>query len=129
MLKHFLFIVIISFCIKSNAQVETIPKDYKTQKINENLDGTADGEMFNNINHPLAILGGILTFGGAGLYVVGAERKDIPNYSPKSTMQFVGIGTFLAGATLFAIFSTERERDIKRKKDKTYKAEEWEVEN
>ena len=141
MLKLLTTITLLFFFLIGNAQVETIPKDFKTPTSidNKTLGGLDDKEhkIFNNINHPLSIFGGALTLSGAALYIIGSERLGkqpidapyIESYSPQSPMQFIGIGAFLAGATLFVIFSTEREKGPKRKKNKTYNASEWEAPN
>lgn len=76
-------------------------------------------KTFSGLNHPLAITGGILTLGGARTYVAGSEGQNNHNYQPQTTLQYIGIGAFAAGAVLFAIFSTERDKNLpKRKKAK-----------
>lgn len=124
--------IVISFClifyVGSYAQVGIVPNDIYSQEANKDLKATQDFDMFNNINHPLAITGGILTVGGAVLYLFGAEKQNNGNYQPQTTPQYIGIAAFAAGAVLFAIFSTERSEAVpKRKKTKEYKSEDWEV--
>jgi len=140
MIRFTITAVLLFLFIVSEAQVESIPNDFKTPTSVDNKDlGGLDKKeykAFNNINHPLSILGGALTLSGAALYIIGSERLGkqpidnpyIESYSPQSPMQFIGIGVFAAGATLFVIFSTEREKGPKRKKVKgNYNASEWEA--
>jgi hypothetical protein len=140
--KFFAFILLIFLFRGVNAQVEPIPKDFKTPKNGGDYKGLGgldkkQHQAFNNISHPLSITGGILTLGGAALYVVGSEMNNdnsqpeihTNNYQPQNVTQYIGIGTFFAGAVLFTIFSTERNKNApKRKKVKEkYNAYEWEV--
>ncbi len=132
-------IFLVSF-VYSNAQVESIPNDFKPPKSDDNKrpGGLNDKgyKAFNNINHPLSITGGALTIAGAALYVVGSERLGkqpiddpfIESYSPQTPLQYIGIGVFATGAVLFAIFSTERDVPApKRKRNKNYNATDWEI--
>lgn len=128
------------FCfISMNAQ-NGLPNDLKTPKSidNEKLGGLNNKghKTFNNIDHPLSIIGGGLTIGGAITYVIASEinagkqplENNIHYYSPQTRLQYVGIGVFVTGAILFTIFSTEREKGGKRKKVKQkYNASDWEV--
>lgn len=123
--------ILISFClffyIGSYAQVVIAPNDLHSQGTNKDLKATQDFDMFNTINHPLAITGGILTIGGAILYIA-ASSNETTNYQPTTNAHYIGIAAFATGAVLFAIFSTERSEDVpKSKKTKEYKPEDWEV--
>jgi hypothetical protein len=92
---------------------------------NTEIGGDEWNQTFNNLNHPLAITGGILTLAGAGTYIAGSKNS---NYQPRNNTQYVGIGLFAAGAALFVIFSTERDENTpKRKKKKNYNSGDWEV--
>lgn len=105
--------------------------DFKAQVVdnpynnNRQLKGTEDyDDLFNNIDHPLAITGGILTLGGAITYIAGSSQTK---FQPSTTTQFIGIGIFAAGATLFTIFSTERPEKVKRKKKKEVNPSDWQI--
>ena len=127
----FFFFIIISPIFGQTLEEKMQQQSAQNKFNNQSNIATNDDEwekMFNNLSHPLAITGGILTLGGAGLYVAGSEGKNNHNYQPKNGMQYAGIGVFVAGAVLFTIFSTERdEKTPKRKKNKAYNANDWEV--
>lgn len=113
--------------LEEKMQQQTLQNKFNEQS-NTATNNDAWDKTFNNLNHPLSIVGGVLTLGGAGLYVAGSEGSNNHNYQPETTLQFIGIGTFVAGAVMFAIFSTEREKGPKRKKGKrNYDASEWEA--
>jgi hypothetical protein len=133
--------LLLAFFLVFSVNGQTIPKDFKPQENNQhsiNKDiSKRDGKAFNNLSHPLSITGGVLTFVGAGLYVLGSETKErepigghsVNNYSLEAPLQYIGIGAFAAGAVLFAIFSTDRGvKAPKRKEKQKYNASEWEVE-
>jgi hypothetical protein len=133
MIKSLIFSIFLFFFVSIKAQ-DAIPKDLNLQEPAKQ--GELDDKMFNNITHLLAITGGAFILGGAGTYIVASiiNGKDAPigqasnGYSPETTLHFVGIGMFAAGAVLFTIFSTERDvKAPKRKKNKTYNATDWEV--
>lgn len=122
---------------------QTIPEDFKPHensvqpKINKHIT-QREGQAFNNLSHPLSITGGGLILTGAAFYIIGSESKAkkpitdafLENYSPSNTMQYIGIGTFVAGAALFTIFSTDRSlKSPKRIKDKKYNPKDWEVDS
>ena len=125
--------------IQVNAQ--TIPKNFKPPTTNNqptiNKDiSNKERQTFNNLSHPLSITGGGLILTGAAFYIIGSETKAkkpitdsfLENYSPSNTMQFIGIGTFVAGAALFTIFSTDRSiKSPKREKEKKYNPNDWEI--
>ena len=125
----FLFIVSYSFgqTLEEKMQQQSVQNKFKEQS---NLNTTDDAwdKTFNNLGHPLSIIGGVLTLGGAGLYVAGSEGKNNHNYQPNNGIQYAGIGVFVAGAVLFAIFSTERDFAPKRKKGKKkYDKSDWDA--
>lgn len=140
MFKWVVFLFLFSCALSFTAQ--TVPKDFKPQEtkgqhvINKDI-SKRDGQAFNNLSHPLSITGGGLILSGTLLYIAGSEsiaKKPITdafleNYSPQNTLQYIGIGVFVAGAALFTIFSTDREVNVsKRKTKKIYDASEWEIE-
>ncbi len=118
------FFILSSFC--AFGQIQPIPKAEETHKVNTNLKGDGEYSMFKNLKHPLAITGGVFVLGGAATYVAGSQHN---NYQPENTAQFIGIGVFVAGAVLFTIFSTERNKNTpKRKKiKKKYNASDWQA--
>ncbi|OFY90848.1 MAG: hypothetical protein A3K10_16270 [Bacteroidetes bacterium RIFCSPLOWO2_12_FULL_31_6] len=123
--------IVISFCIffyvGSYAQVMVAPNDLHSQETNKELKAKDDFEMFNNIDHPLAITGDILTLGGSIIYIA-ASLNETTNYQPTTNSHYIGIAAFATGVVLFAIFSTERSEAVpKSKKTKEYKPEDWEV--
>ena len=140
MFKWSIFLFLFSCALSLAAQ--TVPKDFKPQETKEqnviNKDiPKQDGEAFNNLSHPLSIAGGGLILSGALLYIAGSEsiaKKPITdpfleNYSPQNTLQYIGIGVFVAGAALFTIFSTDRKVNVsKQKTKKIYDPLEWEIE-
>ena len=130
MCRFFSVIILLFVLIKAHSQGLSIPKNLKTTpEINQNLKPNGEMDLFKNLNHPLAITGGILILGGSATYIVGSEVQNNHNYQPRNTTQYVGIGAFVAGAVMFAIFSTERNENLpKRKKVKEkYNASEWEA--
>ncbi|PCI99436.1 MAG: hypothetical protein COB15_04435 [Flavobacteriales bacterium] len=145
MSKFFTLILLVFSFIWVNAQVEPIPNDFKTPEVNDNLKaGRLDENgygLFNTLGHPLSITGGLLTLGGAAVYVVGSEMNNNNdnnccqsggqpnNYQPQNTTQYIGIGAFVTGAVLFAIFSTERDQNApkRKKKKQKYSASDWEA--
>jgi uncharacterized membrane protein len=128
MFKTIAIVTLLLTTLLANAQVQPIPKVEESQKINQNLKPNGDFDMFNNLNHPLAITGGLFVLGGAATYVVGSEL-DHSKYSPNNTTQFVGIGVFAVGAVLFTVFSTERDvnKPKRQKVKKKYNASDWEA--
>lgn len=139
MLKWVVFLLIFSCFLSFEAQ--TIPKDFKPEAaknqpvINKHIT-QRDGKAFNNLNHPLSITGGGLILTGAALYIIGSESKEkkpitdsfLENYTPENSLQYIGIGTFAAGAVLFTLFSTDSSTKMpKRKTPKKYDASEWEI--
>lgn len=139
MLKWIILSVVLALSLGVVAQ--TIPKDFKPQetkeqpKLNKHI-SQKEGQAFNNLSHPLSVTGGGLILTGAAFYIIGSESKErqpitdtfLENYSPSNAMQFIGIGTFVAGAVLFTIFSTDRSvKSPKREKDKKYNPADWEV--
>lgn len=132
---------IISFFTFFNLSAQTIPNDFTVpEKSNENHIVTdlakGEGELFNNLNHPLSITGGALILAGTTSYIIGSEslKKEpidapfLENYSPQTNAQYIGASAFLVGAILFTIFSTERSVNIpKNKKQKKYNASDWDV--
>lgn len=133
MLKLYLTSTFLCLLLGVNAQ-DAIPKDLNLQQTTKQ--GEWDDKMFNNLNHPLAITGGALVLGGAATYIIASIINDKPGplgqtrngYAPETPLHIVGIGVFVAGAVLFAIFSTERDvKAPKRKKNKNYNATDWEV--
>ncbi len=140
MLKAFITFTLVLFFLGGNAQVETTPTDFNSPKKYEEktLGGLDDKghKAFNNIDHPLSITGGGLTVLGEVLYVIASERLGkqpiddpfLKSYSPQTSLHYIGIGVFATGAILFAIFSTERDVNVpKRKKKKSYNAADWEI--
>jgi hypothetical protein len=136
-----LVVLLLSCAIVFGLNAQTIPNDFKPQKtnnqptINKDL-SKKEGQSFNNLSHPLSITGVLLTIAGAGLYVVGSETLEkrpitdgfLENYSPQVPLQYIGMGAFVTGGVLFAIFSTDKSvKAPKRKKEKSYNASEWEL--
>lgn len=135
------FVCLITFASFMNVAAQTIPTDFNPQTttkqntINKDI-SKKERKTFNNLNHPLSITGGVLTFVGAGLYVVGSETLNkkpitdrfLDNYSPQTNLQYIGIGVFATGAVLFTIFSTDRSvKAPKRKKNEKYEVSDWEI--
>jgi hypothetical protein len=136
MLKLLLTSTLVFLLLLGVKAQDAIPKNLDLQQPTKQ--GEWDDKMFNNLNHPLSITGGAFILGGAATYITASliNDKDAPlgqtrnGYAPETTLHFVGIGVFVAGAVLFTIFSTEREvKTPKRKKNKTYNASEWESPN
>lgn len=108
---------------------QVTPNELSNPNYNKELKGNQDFDMFNNINHPLAITGGGLVLGGAVTYIVGSYSNHGTDYSPSNNTQYIGMGVFAAGAVLFTIFSTERgPKQPTRKKQKSYNKSDWEIE-
>ena len=141
MLKALFTPVFLCLCVYCCSQVIIDPNINKTNTSYSSSKGTGIHDdnwdrMFNNLGHPMAITGSALVLGGAGTYIAASimNDKDAPlgqsrnGYGPTTTLHFVGIGIFVAGAVLFAIFSTERNgKSAKRKKNKTYNAADWQI--
>lgn len=128
MLKTTFILILIVNSFLGFSQIQAIPKTQENQKVNTNLKATSNTATFNNLKHPLSIIGDLLVLGGAGTYVVGSEINN-SRYSPENKTQYIGIAAFATGAVLFTIFSTERNNNApKRKKTKkVYQPSDWEI--
>ena len=126
----FLLLTILSYgqrSLEDKMQQQSAQNKFNEQSNTATTDDEWD-KTFNGLNHPLAIIGGILTIGGAGTYIAGSEGQNNHNYQPNNTTQYVGIGLFATGAILFTVFATEHEKGPKRKKVKQkYNASDWEA--